>query len=222
MSVWRAVSGAGVVAAIGAAIFSSLVRLPLPFDGFAMLAAGVFAGVGTLALVAWMPRRMVWTDAERLRHAFQARHGVSEYAAGSALDAITQTHGRATQLRGFAKVMREDVAEDVIAVADRLDAAAREIFYDPERHRALRAVLIRSELIEDAARAHAKLRGKNQNETEEISRQKLRAAVSALDAAFDQTDLQAARGLLHDVETASDVAETLLKPRGSLQVTPET
>gem|GEM_PF-4978572 len=80
-----------------------------------------------------------------------------------------------------------------------------------------RAVLIRSELIEDAARAHAALRKRDQNETEQVSREKLLTALSALDAAFDQSDLQVARGLLHEVEAASDVAETLLKPRRTLQ-----
>ena len=82
-----------------------------------------------------------------------------------------------------------------------------------ERHRALRAVLIRSELIEDAATAHAKLLKRGATLTEEASRAKLFTAVDALSAAFDETDLLAARGLLEEVETASDVAETLLKPR---------
>ncbi|MEL7098836.1 MAG: hypothetical protein AAGM84_08420 [Pseudomonadota bacterium] len=188
-------------------------RLPLPFDGFAALVAASAAAFGTVTLVAWMPRRWVWSDAELLRQAFQARHGVTASAAGSALGAITQAHQRATALRGAAKVMRDDAAAQVIAVADRLDAAAHEIFYAPERHGALRAVLIRSELIEDAARAHAQLRARNQAETEAVSRGKLLAAVSALDAAFDTAELNAARGLLTKVEVASEVAESLLKPR---------
>ena len=205
--------GAALVAAVASAAFAWLVRLPLPFDGFAAVGAAGLAFLGTVSLMAWMPAGWVWTEAEQLRHAFRARHGVSEYAAGSALEAITTTHARASVLRGAATSMRDDVAERVSAVADRMDAAAREIFYEPERHRDLRAVLIRSELIEDAAVAHATLRKREQADTEEASRQKLIAAVAALQAAFDQTDLLAARGLLAEVEAASDVAETVLKPR---------
>jgi len=74
-------------------------------------------------------------------------------------------------------------------------------------------VVVRSELIEDAARAHATLRGRNQAATEDLSRQKLQAAIAALDAAFDQTELMAAKGLLQEVEVASDVAEQVLTPR---------
>ncbi|MEM9426960.1 MAG: hypothetical protein AAGA06_09685 [Pseudomonadota bacterium] len=209
LSLWTA----GIVAAALSAVFAWITRLPLPFDGFAAVVAAGLAFVGTVTLVTWMPARWVWTEGERLRHAFQARHGVSDYAAGSALEAITTAHARANTLRATATAMREDVAEQVHAVADRLDTAAREIFYTPERQRDLRAVLIRSELIEDAARAHAKLRERAHSETEDASRRKLITAVDALQAAFDQTDLLAARGLLAEVEAASEVAETVLKPR---------
>lgn len=207
---------AALVAAVVCVAFAWAVRLPLPFDGFAAIAAAGLAFLGTLTLLAWMPTNWVWSEAEQLRHAFQARHGVSDYAAGSALEAITKAHTRATALRGAAQAMRDDVAERVLAVADRMDAAAREIFYSPDRQRDLRAVLIRSELIEDAARAHAALRRRDQSETEEASRQKLIAAVDALDVAFDQTELLVARGLLAEVEAASEVAETVLKPRRTM------
>lgn len=206
----------GLLAALFGAAFAWVVRLPLPFDGFATLVAAGLAFWATLTLVAWMPGRWVWTEGELLRHAFQARHSVSDYAADSALAAITTAHSRANTLRGAASAMREDVADRVYSVADRFDFAAREIFYAPQRHRDLRAVLIRSELIEDAATAHAKLRERNHSETEDVSRQKLIAAVDALEAAFDQTDLLAARGLLAEVEAASEVAETVLKPRGRI------
>ncbi|MEM7719845.1 MAG: hypothetical protein AAF222_11645 [Pseudomonadota bacterium] len=204
---------AAFVAAVFGVGFAWVMRLPLPFDGFAAVAAAGLAFLGTLTLLAWMPTGWIWSEAEQLRQAFQARHGVSDYAAGSALEAITKAHTRATALRGAARTMREDVAERVSAVADRMDAAAREIFYSPDRQRDLRAVLIRSELIEDAAVAHAALRRRDHAETEDASRQKLISAVEALDVAFDQTDLLAARGLLAEVEAASEVAESVLKPR---------
>lgn len=201
-----------MLAALLAIAFAWFVRLPLPFEGFAVVVAALLAFLGTLTLISWMPIGWVWSDAERLRHAFQAQHGISGNAADAALDAITTAHGRANTLRTAASAMREDVAERVEALADRLDAAAREIFYEPKQQRALRAIVIRSDLIEDAATAHAKLRQRNQTTTEDASREKLSAAIEALDAAFDETGLLAARGLLAEVETASEVAETLLKP----------
>lgn len=218
MSPVKTLWATGFVAACLAAGFAWFARLPLPFSGFAALAAAALAFLGTLALVAWAPPRWVWSDAEWLRHAFQARHGVSDFAAGSALDAITTTHQRAGTLRRAASAMRDDIAAQVEALSDRLDASAREIFYTPERHRDLRAVLIRSELIEDAANAHARLRQRNHTATEDQSRQKLVAAIDAMNAAFDQTDFLAARGLLAEVEVASDVAEAVLKPRRNLRI----
>ncbi|MEO0484507.1 MAG: hypothetical protein AAF092_01200 [Pseudomonadota bacterium] len=212
-SLWIA---GGLGAAVSVA-FANVVRLPLPFEGFAAAAAAGLAFATTLAIAAWMPERWLWTEAERLRRAFQDRHGLSGDGAENALEAITRAHGRARALRQAATPMREDVADRVTAVADRLDTAAREIFYTPERRRDLRAVLIRSELIEDAATAHAKLRGRDQAATEDASRAKLLSAVDALEAAFDETDLLAARGLLAEVEVASDVAESVLRPRRTHQ-----
>jgi len=209
LSLWCA----GGLACLASVAFAWFVRLPLPFDGFAVAVAAVLAGCGTLTLVAWMPANWVWTDTEILRHAFRRQHGISDDTAANALDTITTVHQRAQTLRKAAKTMRADVAEQVGEGADRLDTAAREIFYEPSRHRDLRKVLIRSELIEDAARAHSELRKRNQDTTEQESRKNLLAALAAMDAAFDQTDLHVARGLLHEVKAASDVAEMLLNPR---------
>lgn len=209
----------GFLACLASVAFVFSFRLPLPFDGFSVVAAAGLAALGTLTLVSFMPTRWVWSDLERLRHAFRARHGMSDAAAQSALDTIVTAHARAATLRQLAAAMRNDVAETIRAVADRIDASAREIFYTPYQQRALRDVLIRSELIETATLAHASLRRRAQKETEEASRQNLLAAVKALDEAFDQTDLLAARGLLAEVETSSSVAELVLKPRRPLQHT---
>lgn len=211
---YTAALASGLLAAAVAIFLSAFLRLPLPFDGFAVVFAAAVAFVGTLAISAWMPAKWVWSDAERLRLAFQLRHDLSEEAAQRALVAITDAHNRALQLRQFGKEMRADVQAQMDGVADRLDAAAREIFYAPERHRALRTVLVRSALIEDAASAHAGLRKRGHEATEDAARDKLLAAIAALDAAFDQTDLLAAKGLLRDVAIASDVAERLLTPQG--------
>lgn len=206
---------AGLFASTISAGFAWFVRMPLPFPGFAAVAAAGLSFLGTLTTLAAMPRNWVWSETEVLRQAFQARHGVSAHSAENALDAITKTHARARKLRHAAEAMRDDVAQRTLVIADRLDAGAREIFYDPERHRDLRAVLIRSELIENAAVAHAQLRRRKRAQTEDASRQKFLLALEALDAAFDETELLAARGLLAEVAVASEVAETLLKPRGT-------
>jgi hypothetical protein len=208
---------AGVATVLSVA-FAWFMRLPLPFDGFSAVAAAMLAAFGTLALAAWMPVHWVWSDADRLSHAFQARHGISDTSARIALQTITTAHTRAGTLREAGSAMRKEMAIKVEAVADRLDTAAREIFYTPDRQRDLRAVLVRSELIEDAATAHARLRERELGgPTEDASREKLTAALDALEAAFDQTELLAARGLLQEVEVASDVAERLLAPRSSLK-----
>lgn len=216
MNPWLAPLATGGLAAVAAVIFGLGFRLPLPFPGFAAIAAAALAGLGTLAIVAWLPRSWLWTEDERLRFAFQARHGLSGEAAQGALVAITVAHQRAARLRRAGQAMRDDMAQEIRALADRLDAAAREIFYVPDRRRSLSRVLSRSELIEDAALAHAALRGRNQAATENTSREKLRSAVAALDAAFDETELLAARGLLQEVSVASDVAESLLTPRHAM------
>ncbi len=211
LSLWAA-GGTAVLSSVG---YVAFIRLPLPFDGFSVLVAAVLAGLGTLMLIAWMPRSWVWSETELLREAFQARHDLTEQATTLALEAISTAHRRAENLRNAAAAMRQEVAEQIGTVADKLDSAAREIFYAPERLRDLRAVLLRSELIEEAATAHASLRNRQQSATEDASRAKLLTAVAALDAAFEQTDLQAARGLLQEVEVASEVAERLLTPRHS-------
>ncbi|CUH79110.1 hypothetical protein TRM7557_02196 [Tritonibacter multivorans] len=209
----------GLLAASAAAAFAWFMRLPLPFEGFAIVAAGGLAFVATLSLVAFAPSSWVWSEAERLRMAFQARHGLTGDTAENVLEAIERAHGRAKVLRKSAGKMRKDMAERVLGTADRFDAAARELFYTPDRLRDLRAVLIRSKLIEDAALAHATLRQRKQAETEDTSRQKLATAIDALEAAFDATDLMAARGLLAEVETSSGVAETLLRPHNFKKTT---
>ncbi|MGR3491572.1 MAG: hypothetical protein ACU0DW_05890 [Shimia sp.] len=205
-----------ILVAAAAVAYAWLVPMPRPFPfATAVIAAGL-AALGTLAIAAWMPPRLLWTESEQVRLAFQARHGISGQSAEIALATITETHDRAVVLRRAATQMRPDIAQRVEAAADRLDLAAREIFYTPDRNRQLRAILVRARLIEDAATSHAKLRARNQTETEKASRAGLLAALDALLAAFDESDLRAAEGLLSEVNVASDVAERLLKPKRSV------
>ncbi len=205
-----------VVASVAAVLSSAHVwygPMPLPFSGFSAVAAAVLAALGTLTAMAWLPSHWLWSETERLTLAFRAQHQLSATAAAAALETISGAHNRAQAFRKAAFVMRDDMADEVKDLADQLDATAREIFYHPGRRRDVRSILMRSELVEEAAIAHAALRRRKHRATEDISREKLSKAVQALKAAFDQADLLAARGLLQEVEVASEVAEQLLTPR---------
>jgi hypothetical protein len=201
---------AAVLCAAGATAFALIQRLPLPFDGFAIWAAAGLAFLGTLTASSWMPARWLWSDTELLTFDFCARHGIAKDTAQASLLAISGAHNRADALRRAAKVMREDAAKKINDLADRLDGAAREIFYSPDRLRSLRAILVRSELIEEAATAHAKLRRRDDGAMADHSRARLLASVEALENALDHSDLMVAQGLLQKVDVASDVAERVL------------
>lgn len=205
---------AAIPAVALAVAFALLVRLPLPFPGFAAVTAGGGAFVLTLAFGLALPARFLWSDAERLAHAFGQRHAISDAGARVALDTITRAHDRAALLRQASPKFAEPLQARSLAMADRLDAAAREIFYDPEALAVHRKTLVRSELIEDAVTAHATLRGRGETEANSAqmaeSRAKLGAALDALETAFDAAEAQVADTLLAQVDVASATAETLL------------
>jgi len=208
-----------IPAVLIAVAFAFLVRLPLPFDGFSALAAAGLALLLTLAFGLALPARLLWSDSERIAHAFSVRHGMSDTGAKVALDAITRAHDIAALLRGASDRFAEPLQSRAIALADRLDSAARDIFYDPETLAVHRKTLVRSELIEDAVAAHAALRGRAETDANSAqvveSRAKVSAALDALEAAFDASETQLADKLLAQVEVASATAETLLAPRGA-------
>lgn len=204
-----------LIAGLASLAFVALVRLPLPFAGVTAVVAAGLAFLGALALGAWLPASWLWTDSERLTAAFKARHQIMDARAQSALHAIAGAHGRAAVLRDGAAEVAPDLAERAAAMADRLDTAAREIFYDPDRLPALRAIITRSELISDAMSAHMTLRGRMGADSDQTaqSREKLIGALSALDEAFEASDTAAGARLLAEVEAASSTAESLLAPR---------
>ncbi len=207
-----------LIAAGLAAGFALLMRLPLPFEGCAMLAAALLAALATLSLLALAPVRWLWTDADLLARAFRLRHDLSDLGARNALAAITKAHDQALALRRAATHMQPQMSELVEEAAGRLDAAARTLFYAPDQLRALQPVLSRAELIVEAAEAHAALRRAPErpgSPQQDASRKALRAATSALTEAFMATEARAAQGLLEKVETASEIAETLLSGRTS-------
>ncbi|MDJ1006406.1 MAG: hypothetical protein QNJ13_01155 [Paracoccaceae bacterium] len=211
--------GIALLVAAGSAAFALGARLPLPFDGFATLVAATGAFVGTVTLGLLLPASWLWSDAERLHHAFRARHGLSDTRTRLALDAITAAHGRATALRAASARFADDLRDQTGRAADALDAAARDIFYDPETLASHRATLVRSELIEEAVVAHARMRAKSRGETIEAqiaaSRGKVSAALASLEEALASAEGRAANRLLTEVGVASETAETLLRPRST-------
>ena len=208
-----------LIAGLASLAFVAFVRLPLPFPGFTAVVAAVLALFGTLALGAWLPAKWLWTDTERLTAAFMARHDIMDARAQSALHAISGAHGRAAVLREGAAEVAPELAERAAAMADRLDTAAREIFYDPNRLPSLRAIITRSELISDAMGTHRALRGRmGESDQTAQSRETLIGALDALDQAFEASDAATAERLLAEVEAASSTAESLLAPRGRRRV----
>ncbi|MEL6517690.1 MAG: hypothetical protein AAFQ39_08235 [Pseudomonadota bacterium] len=204
------------LAVITAVAFALTVRLPLPFDGFAAVAAAGLAGLLTFTFGLFLPPHWLWTDAERLVHAFRARHEISDARAATALDAITTAHRRAAALREASADFTDALREQALKGADALDAAAREIFYDPNALSVHRANLIRAELIEDSVTAHAALKKRNQGVVDDQiaqSRDKVAAALTSLEGAFDAAEERAANILLTQVDVASSTAETLLARR---------
>jgi hypothetical protein len=210
------VAGLSVAAAIG---FAFLVRLPLPFDGFAAVVAAGLAGGLTLALGLLAPASWIWTDTERLRHAFRVMHNISDIRTNLVLEAITLAHRRAQAMRSAASSFSEPLKTRTLTLADRMDAIAHEIFYDPKALSVHRESLIRSELIEDAVVTHSSLRRRSKAESnaEQIaeSRVKITAALDALEAAFDKNEARMADKLLQQVDVSSATAELLLRRRAT-------
>lgn len=209
-----------ILAMLAAAIsvaFVLSVRMPPLAEGLQPAIAAGFAFLATFAVGLALPAHWLWSDTERLHHAFSARHGLSETRARLALDAITAAHDRAAALRRAAGEFATDLAAQTERAADTLDAAARDIFYDPETLATHRAALVRSELVEDAVRAHARLRDKARGDTIEpqvaASREKVSTALASLQEAFGAAEGRAADKLLTQVGVASDTAELLLRPR---------
>lgn len=208
-----------VIVTVSAAGFALIARLPLPFDGFAAVAAALMAGMSTLSLTMMAPARWIWTDAERLRHAFAQRHNMSELRSENVLDAITAAHARADQFRNGAALFAAPLDQRTKEMADRLDDIARDLFYHPDALSVHRQALVRSELIEEAVLGHASLRKRGQSDVNapQIAQSKDRvdAALISLEDAFDHNENRLADRLVQQVEISSATAEMLLKRRNA-------
>jgi len=212
---------AALVAVAIAVTFAMVARLPLPFEGFAAIVAGVLAALLTFSLTLFLPPAWVWTDTERLVHAFEERHNLSGVRASSALEAIATAHRRASVIREAAPKFQAPLDAQALRAADLLDGVAREIFYDPKTFNTHRSNLIRSELVEDAVKTHAALRDRGERSSTgaqvQASRESVTTALTSLEDAFAQAEARVADQLLTEVVTASTTAETLLAPRRAAQ-----
>lgn len=196
----------------------SILRFPLPFPGFSAIASGLLAALVCLTALLAFPLRWLYSEEELIAHAFRERHGVSVLGADNALRAIQRTHARAASLRNAARDFKPELRRRSDDVADRLDAAAMRIFYDPRALRELQPALVRSHLIEDLAHDHAALRAHvdaagADDSVKAASRARVSDALDALDGALRSVELDEAHRLLTRVEITSDVAETLLGTR---------
>lgn len=205
------------LAAAAATGFALSFRLPMPFEGAAAVAAAGLAFLGTLAVGLALPARVLWSDTERLTHAFVTRHQISEGRAADALLAMTTAHRRADALRAKSASFTEALRKKTEAAADTLDEVAREIFYDPTSLQVYRANLVRADLIEETVSDHAKLRRRRASDANasqlELSRSQVDKALTAFQEAFDQSEERLANRILTRVTVSSDTAETLLAPR---------
>lgn len=206
-----------VIAAVLSASFAIFLRLPLPFDGFAAVAAAVIACALTLSLTMMAPAGWIWTDAERLRHAFAQRHNMSELRSENVIDAMTSAHARADQLRKSAAMFAAPLDQRTKEMAERLEDIARDLFYHPDALSVHRQALVRSELIEEAVLSHASLRKRGHDDVNAPqiaqSRHRIDAALTSLEDAFNHNENRLADRLVQQVEISSATAEMLLKRR---------
>ena len=200
-----------IATALVATVFVIALRMPAPFPGASIAFAAALAFGATLAILMAAPARALWSDTERLSHAFGLRHNMSDNRSALVLHAIATAHSRADAMRDAAKDFAEELGTRTNAMADRIDGIAKKVFYQPDALSGHRAALIRSELIEEALTTHAELRrGTAEGPQVDESRAKIHAALDALDAAFDEAEAREADKLLTQVDTASATAELLL------------
>lgn len=204
-------AGLGIATIGGASLTLSLPSL-FPYSDAVLfgLAATLFAsGLGLM-----LPERWLYSDAERLAHAFKHHHGVSDDRALVALRAVEAAHTSATRLRLADNGFRDDLASSAGDAANRLDDVARLIFYKPDQLPKYQALIIRAESVIGAVEDHAKLRSRAQNDAEiAASRELANAGLSSLSEALDASQQREVAQILDRIEVNVATAETLLRPK---------
>lgn len=203
-----------LVAGVGVAVASLFVTLPALFSYSDAVMLGAIAFGVALGLGLMLPEGWLYSDDERLSHAFKQYHGVSGDRADVALKAVASSHRAANRLRRADNGFREDLKSEVHGVADRLDDVARLIFYKPDELPKYQALIIRAESVIGAVEDHAKVRDRAVGEAEiQTSRDMAQAGLESLLGALDASQQREVAAILGRIEANVATAEVLLRPR---------
>lgn len=188
-------------------------RFPIFFTQSTAVIGGGFTFVLALSFLLMLPDRFLYSDAQLLAYHFQQRHGLSDGRAETVLDAIQSAHAKATALRGYSQNVHSTLKADLNHAADRLDAITGQLLEAPADLRQVQALVVRSDLLVEAAATHADLRQKASEGMIAESREKVQAGLAAFQHSFDEMEDGAAQRLMHRVSVSTDTAELLLGRR---------
>lgn len=201
--------------AVGCVAAASLfVNLPSLFPYSDAVVLGVVALIVALGLGLMLPDAWIYSDAQRLAHAFKAHHGVSGDRAEVALGAVASAHDAATRLRTADNGFRDDLKMAAGQAADRLDDVARLIFYKPDQLPKYQALVIRAESVIDAVEDHARVRARAVEASEvATSRDLALSGLTSLQGALDASQQREVASILGRIEANVATAEMLLRPK---------
>lgn len=202
---------------LAAVILASLalhtLRFPIFFTHSTALIGASATFLLTLSLSMMLPDRLLYSDAQQLAYHFQQRHGLSDGRAETVLQAIQSAHAKATALRAHSQSVHPELQADLRSAADRLDAIAGQLLEAPTELRQVQALIVRSDLLVDAAASHANLRRRAKGDVILKSREKVQDGLAAFQDSFDAMEDGAAERLMHRVSVSTDTAELLLGSR---------
>ncbi len=198
-------------AAIGiTAAFLEFLPIPVFFINSTAVIGAVCAFVFAIGFTMMLPDRLLYSDAQLIKFHFGSRHGISDDRANAALSMIQRAHSKASMLRRAGKSVQADLRADLAKAADQLDGIAGQLMDDPQAIRHVQPLVIRSDLLVEAATAHAELRKAASETVVNESRQKIRAGLAAFQEGIDTLEASAAAQLMHRIEASTSTAELLL------------
>jgi hypothetical protein len=193
--------------------YGFLVPLPRYFAYSDAVFLGALAVGLTWGLSLMLPERMLFTTTERLRHAFMARHGVSEDRTDTALDIIARAQQQAKRLIRADNGFVPELAVQVDHTSDSLNAIARLVFHDPSEVRRHLPLVNRADLLVEAVENHSRLRATQKASDAQLAsaRTSVSAALDAFAGAMSAADERRIEAQITEIDTASDVADSLFK-----------
>lgn len=203
-----------LVAGVGVAlVYGFLVPLPHFFAYSDAVILGALAFGVTWGASLMLPELMLYTATERLRHAFMARHGVSEDRTDTALDMIARAQHQATRLVRADNGFVPELAAQVDHTADSLNAIARLVFQDPGEVRRNLPLVNRADLLVEAVENHSRLRATQKASEAQLTsaRTSVSTALEAFAGAMSAADERRIEAQITEIDTASDVADSLFK-----------